>query len=104
MANYDPRKDRHKPPSATPIAPLDALLGPERLEPKETTEAPPIPPLDASALDDRWPLERPHVTPQPSALPQQIPQIVWISAAVGFATSLVASVWAWNKLRSLLKR
>ncbi|MFV1989694.1 MAG: hypothetical protein ACC652_03005 [Acidimicrobiales bacterium] len=105
MANYDPRKDRHKPNGEPAQSSLDALLGPApRPEDTAASAMKPTHSMDTGALDDASPVGRPVATPEPSGLPQRMPRRIIIGAAVGAVLGAVATLWIALKLRALFKR
>ncbi len=104
MANYDPRKDRHKPAERSAPTSLDALLGPSSQPPDTATSAQATDTMDSSSLDDRVGSGRPVATPEPSGLPQRVPTQLKVAVALGAVIGATVTIWIALKLRSLFKR
>jgi hypothetical protein len=104
VANYDPRKDRHKPDERSAPASLDALLGPSSQSHDTPVAGQTSDTLDAGSLDDRVGAGRPVATPEPSGLPQRVPVQLKVAVAVGAVIGATVTIWIALKLRSLFKR
>jgi hypothetical protein len=104
VANYDPRKDRHKPAERSAPTSLDALLGPSAQSPDTTTAGQTSDTLDSSSLDDRVGAGRPVATPEPSGLPQRVPVQLKVAVVVGAVLGATVTIWIALRLRSLFKR